>query len=39
MGDAAEDIIDGLLCQSCGCLVDGDDPGYPRNCDDCEDDM
>lgn len=37
MGKVAEMIIDGLLCEQCGCLIDGDDPGYTRKCEDCED--
>lgn len=36
MGEAADDIIDGLCCQSCGeGFPDGDGPGHPRSC--CED--
>jgi len=37
MGEAADDIINGLMCEHCGELVDGSDPGYPRLCDYCED--
>lgn len=33
----AEKILEGILCQDCGELIDGDDPGYPRSCDDCRD--
>ncbi|WP_267890504.1 hypothetical protein [Paenibacillus bouchesdurhonensis] len=36
MGEAAEMVLDGLLCECCGLLIDGEDPGYPRKCDDCE---
>ena len=36
MGDAAEDILDGLMCEDCGVLIDGDNPGYPRKCDGCK---
>ena len=36
MGDIADDIVDGFLCQACGCLIDGEAPGYPRNCDACD---
>lgn len=32
----AELIYEGFVCQSCGELIDGDDPGYPRDCEDCE---
>lgn len=35
MGDIAEMMLDGTLCQTCGCLVDGTTPGYPRYCEDC----
>lgn len=37
MGDAAELILEGYICQQCSELIDGDDPGYPRSCEDCED--
>lgn len=36
MGDAAEMILEGLLCEQCGVLIDGDEPGYPRLCLSCE---
>lgn len=36
MGDIADGIINGFWCQECGCLVDGEEPGYPRICEDCE---
>jgi len=36
MGEAADDILDGLMCQVCGTLIDGDAPGHPRSCEDCE---
>ncbi|CAH1054057.1 hypothetical protein PAECIP111894_00202 [Paenibacillus pseudetheri] len=36
MGQAAEDILNGLMCDVCGGLVDGKEPGYPRTCKDCE---
>ncbi|TDQ35242.1 hypothetical protein EV213_12229 [Aureibacillus halotolerans] len=29
-------LLDGLLCESCGDLIDGETTGYPRKCDDCE---
>lgn len=43
MGEVAEMMIDGSLCQYCGVVFDdiinGDDaPGYPRICEDCEED-
>lgn len=37
MGQAAEDMLDGLMCQYCGVLIDGEETGYPRSCDSCED--
>lgn len=38
MGETAELMLEGVLCQSCGGLVDemGDGDGYPRNCADCD---
>lgn len=36
MGEAADAVLEGLYCQSCGELIDGEEPGYPRPCDDCE---
>lgn len=36
MGDMTEMILDGLLCESCGVYIDGEAPGYPRLCEDCE---
>jgi hypothetical protein len=37
MGEIAEMIIDGILCQLCGTAMGYDEaPGYPRTCDDCE---
>jgi hypothetical protein len=36
MGDIADMMLDGILCQKCGALVDIDEPpGYPRDCDEC----
>ena len=33
MGDMADMIVDGTLCQSCGCPVDnGKASGFPRDC-------
>ncbi len=29
-------VADGLMCQSCGVLIDETEPGYPRKCKDCE---
>lgn len=36
MGDIADMMLDGLLCERCGELIDGEEPGYPRCCEDCE---
>lgn len=36
MGDAADAILDGTLCEACGVMVDGESPGYPRKCDGCQ---
>jgi hypothetical protein len=38
MGDIAEAILDGTLCQVCGELIDDDAPGYPRTCEGCQGD-
>lgn len=35
MGDVAEMMLEGLLCEVCGELIDGDEPGYPRRCAGC----
>ncbi len=32
MGQYADDILDGLVCEHCGVFIDGDAPGYPRSC-------
>lgn len=34
----AGSMLDGLLCQFCGELVDGEAPGYPRSCAGCAED-
>lgn len=41
MGEITEMILEGILCQECGGLMDDvtEDspvPGYPRTCDDCK---
>lgn len=28
-------VADGLCCNVCGSYIDGEEPGYPRTCDDC----
>lgn len=35
MGEIAEMMLDGTLCQVCGSVIDGGTPGYPRYCEDC----
>ena len=32
MGDAADMLLDGLICQHCFEIIDGDAPGRPRWC-------
>lgn len=34
MGDIAEMMIEGVLCNGCGVYLDGEETGYPRWCDD-----
>lgn len=45
MGQVVEDILNGLCCQQCGVWMPDvfddpkafiDPPGYPRTCEDCE---
>lgn len=36
MGEIAEMVIMGILCEGCGVLIDGETTGYPRQCDDCD---
>lgn len=31
-----EEILEGIVCERCGTFIDGDAPGYPRPCEDCE---
>lgn len=38
MGEIADWILEGGLCQTCGAyLEDGNEPGYPRTCAGCQD--
>lgn len=37
MGEIADMHLDGTLCESCGTFI-GEPCGYPRYCEDCEDD-
>lgn len=37
MGDIADMILMGFLCQECGAIMeDCDMPGFPRTCQDCK---
>lgn len=36
MSQVVDDMFDGFICQRCGSFVDGEAPGYPRDCVDCE---
>lgn len=37
MGDIAERVLEGILCEGCGIYIDdGEEPGYPRKCKSCE---
>ena len=38
MGDIADDMVNGFMCQSCGEIIDNDAPGYPRLCEGCQED-
>lgn len=35
MGEIADMMLDGTLCQVCGSIIDGETPGFPRYCEDC----
>lgn len=28
-------VAEGMMCETCGQLIDGTEPGYPRQCTDC----
>lgn len=36
MGDVVDLVLDGILCEACGCFIDGNASGYPRKCADCK---
>lgn len=36
MGEIADDMVNGLICEQCGTFIDGREPGYPRRCADCK---
>lgn len=31
-------ILEGVFCQQCGGYIDGEETGFPRDCDDCRGD-
>jgi len=35
MGEIAEMMLDGTLCEGCGCFLNEVPFGYPNRCDDC----
>lgn len=39
MGEVAEMILNGILCEQCGCFISCEEVGYPRLCEDCEENM
>lgn len=38
MGEIADMMIEGLLCETCGVYIDSPADGYPRRCRGCADD-
>lgn len=36
MGEVADMMLSGFLCECCGEYLDGEEPGHPRKCEDCE---
>jgi hypothetical protein len=32
MGEVADMMVNGFLCEACGELIDGEEPGFPRYC-------
>jgi len=32
VGEIADDMINGFVCEMCGVYLDGEEPGYPRYC-------
>lgn len=35
MGEIADMMLEGFLCECCGTMIDGEEPGYPRLCAGC----
>jgi hypothetical protein len=38
MGEIADMMLDGTLCESCGVYLDGNSPDHPRKCSACQKD-
>lgn len=38
MGDIADDMLRGVLCEGCGEYL-GSEVGYPRRCKECQEDL
>lgn len=36
MGEIADMVLDGILCEQCGEYIDDPGPGYPRLCAGCQ---
>jgi hypothetical protein len=36
MGEIADMMLSGLLCERCGVFMGGDEPGHPVVCEDCK---
>lgn len=36
MGDAAEMVLEGIVCEECGIYIDEEEFGHPQKCEDCE---
>ncbi len=36
MSETVDMILEGILCEQCGVLIDEEEAGYPRSCVDCE---
>lgn len=38
MGDIADMVLDGFMCEVYGEIIDGEEPGFPRRCPSCQQD-
>jgi hypothetical protein len=36
MGDITQLVLDGIVCEQCGSIIDGYMTDYPRTCADCK---